>query len=158
MFCEIFLKRSREVPTSNVAVLTPGVFNSAYFEHAYLAHEGFYDLYTNAAHKVDGIIADLWQYIQSNPQYKDKTTLFATCDHGRGDDGGRGWRDHGTKVKDSNQIWFAVMGPDTPAKGEMTQEGQWYQNQFATTFAKLLGCDFGPTDHPAGKPIPEVMH
>ncbi len=46
---------------------------------------------------------------------------------------------HGTKVSGSNQIWFAVLGPDTPAKGEMKEAGQYYQNQVAKTAATLLG-------------------
>ena len=121
-----------------------------------LAHAGRYGLYAHAAHQIDTMLADLWQYIQTTPQYKDKTTLFITCDHGRGDDGQRGWRDHGAKTKGSDQIWFAVIGPDTPAKGEVATAGQWYQKQFAATIAQFLGFAFRP-GHPVGAPIKEVV-
>ncbi len=121
-----------------------------------LAHEGHYDLYAHAAHKIDTMLADLWQYVQTTPQYKDKTTLLITCDHGRGNDGKGGWRDHGTKTKDSDQIWFAVMGPDTRAKGEMSEVGQWYQKQFAATIAQFLGFRF-TSNHAIGEPIKTVL-
>lgn len=117
-----------------------------------LAHEGRYNLYSHAAHQTDAMIADLWQYLQATSFYKDKTTLFITCDHGRGDDGKRGWRDHNKNTEGSDQIWFAVMGPDIPAKGELSNQGQWYQKQFAATIALLLGYEF-KTNHPVAEPI-----
>ena len=121
-----------------------------------LAHEGHYNLYAQAAHKIDTMLADFWHFVQMTPQYKDKTTLLITCDHGRGDDGKRGWRDHGTGTKDSDQIWFAVIGPDTPAKGEISKAGQWHQKQFAATIAQFLGFEFKP-QHPTGEPIKEIL-
>jgi hypothetical protein len=44
-----------------------------------------YDQYIGSAHAEDAMIADLWKLLQSMPQYKDKTSLLITCDHGRGD-------------------------------------------------------------------------
>ena len=37
----------------------------------------------NAANMVDKWM-DIWDYIQSNPFYKNKTAIFITTDHGRG--------------------------------------------------------------------------
>ena len=78
--------------------------------------------------------------------------MILTCDHGRGDKVKEEWTSHGEKVEGSNQIWIAVMGPDTKATGEVTNKQQLYQGQLATTIAALLGYDFKPV-HPAMKPI-----
>jgi len=106
------------------------------------AHGGKYDLYLDAAHYIDGMIGRLWQWIQSNPQYKDKTTLIITTDHGRGQHDESAWRHHGIKVPEADQIWMAVIGPDASALGELKNDGQLYQNQVAKTIAELLGVKF----------------
>lgn len=130
----------------------PRVLYIAFDETDDFAHEGLYDQYLGAAHAEDAMIADLWNTLQSMPQYKNKTTLIVTCDHGRGDKIKDQWRDHGQKVEDSNQIWIAVLGPDTKALGEIKTNGQLYQRQIATTIAKLLGFNFKP-GHPVMQPI-----
>jgi hypothetical protein len=105
------------------------------------AHEGRYDLYLNAINNGDKFISELWQWVQSQPEYKDKTTLLITCDHGRGE-GNPGWRNHGRKAPNSDQTWFAIMGPDSPKLGEVKDNGQYYSNQFAQTIAELLGIKY----------------
>jgi len=57
------------------------------------------------------------------------------------------WTKHNNKIADSHEIWFGVMGPDTPVRGELKTEMQLYQQQFAQTFAKLMGYTF-KADHP----------
>jgi len=107
-----------------------------------LAHEGKYDLYLNAINYSDNFINELWQWVQSDANYKDKTTLLITCDHGRGE-GNPGWRSHGRKIPNSSQTWFAIMGPDSPALGEVgSNSPQCYSNQFAQTIAELLGVKY----------------
>jgi hypothetical protein len=64
------------------------------------------------------MIADLWKVLQSIPQYKDKTSLLITCDHGRGDKIKSDWRPHESKIADAHEIWLAVIGSDTKALGE----------------------------------------
>ena len=59
------------------------------------AHEGKYDAYLNTANTLDTYMQDLWNFVQSDPQYKDKTTIIITCDHGRGDIPALEWRHHG---------------------------------------------------------------
>jgi len=130
----------------------PKVLYIAFDETDDFAHGGMYDQYIKAAHAEDGMIADLWKTLQSMPQYKDKTTLVITCDHGRGDANKDQWRDHGTGVPDAHEIWMAVMGPDTPAKGEVKADMQLYQKQLAATFAKLLGFNF-TANHPVAAPL-----
>ena len=122
----------------------PRVLYIAWDETDDFAHEGRYDQYIHSAHAEDGMIGDLWNTLQSIPQYKDKTTLFVTCDHGRGDQVKDQWKDHGTNIGDSGGTWMVVIGPDTPAMGEVRTETQLYQKQWASTMAALLGFTFRP--------------
>jgi len=120
----------------------PKVLYVAFDETDDYAHGGLYDQYIKSAHAEDAMIADLWKTVQSMPQYAGKTTLIVTCDHGRGDKIKDQWTSHGQKVEDSNQIWIAALGPDTPQTGEVQTKQQLYQRQLASTFASLLGFDF----------------
>jgi len=133
----------------------PKVLYISFDETDEYAHQGKYDYYLSASHAEDGMMGDIWNLVQSMPEYKDKTTLIVTCDHGRGDKIKSQWRDHGQKVDDATQIWMAVIGPDTKTLGENTP-GQIYQKQFATTMAALLGFKFKPA-HPVGDVIQTVI-
>ncbi|TDN40576.1 phosphoglyceromutase [Hymenobacter sp. UV11] len=118
------------------------------------AHAGEYGAYLHAAQYTDTFLRQLWEYLQADPQYRGKTTLLVTTDHGRGVAGTQ-WQTHGRDVAGADQIWLAALGPDTPATG-MATTGQLYQNQVAATLARLLGQAYAPT--PAtGKPIGPVM-
>lgn len=134
----------------------PKVLFLSFDETDEFAHEAKYDEYLFAANTVDKFIGDLWNYCQTNPKYKDKTTFIITTDHGRGDKNKSQWTGHGRKISDCNQIWFAVIGPDTPALGEIKTEGQLFQNQIAKTAAKFLGFDF-QNGKEIGKEVPTVM-
>ncbi|MGN6638140.1 MAG: phosphoglyceromutase, partial [Mucilaginibacter sp.] len=106
------------------------------------AHAGNYKMYLTQAHQEDIYLQELWQYIQSDPFYKNKTTLIVTCDHGRGDVPLDAWRSHGVGIKNSEQTWFAIIGPDTPHDGIVETHTTTYHKQLAQTIAKLLGFDF----------------
>jgi hypothetical protein len=117
-------------------------------------HGRRYDLYLDAAHKNDRYLADLWQTLQTLPQYKDKTALVITTDHGRGDTRVN-WTDHGEKVPSAEFIWIAILGPDTPALG--LREGvETTQSQVAATIAHLLGEDFCSASPKAAPPLPDI--
>ncbi len=134
----------------------PKVLYISYGETDEWAHAGHYKDYLEAAHQFDEWVKDIWNYIQSLPQYKNKTSLFITVDHGRGDKNKDQWTDHGSDIIDAHEIWFAVMGPDTPAKGEVKSDMQIYQKQFAQTIASLLGLKF-TAEHPVANGISEVL-
>lgn len=134
----------------------PKVFFLSFDETDEFAHEAKYDEYLFAANTVDKFIGDLWSYCQGNPKYKDKTTFIITTDHGRGDKNKAQWTSHGQRVSDCYQIWFAVIGPDTPPIGEMKTEVQLFQNQIAKTAAKFLGFDF-QNGKEIGKEVLTVM-
>ena len=118
-----------------------------------LAHMGDYRLYLEGARTFDNFLKEIWEYIQSDPFYKDQTTLIITCDHGRGcgkvkaDD----WRDHGTNTTGSGETWFMAIGKDIPALGEISGDRQYYNNQVAATIADFLQIPFAPKHPQAGK-------
>jgi membrane-anchored protein YejM (alkaline phosphatase superfamily) len=131
----------------------PNVLYIAYGETDDFAHDGEFHQYLHSANRTDKFIEELWNYVQSTEKYKDKTTFIISTDHGRGVSG-ESWKDHGTKTKDSEQTWFAVIGPDTPAKGEIKTPGQFYNNQYAATLAWLLGVNDFKSD---GSKIAEII-
>jgi phosphopentomutase len=115
-------------------------------------HGRRYDLYLNAAHTADRFLADTWAALQADPQYRDKTALIVTTDHGRG--GTRAdWSDHGKGVAGAEFIWIAVMSPVTPALGERENTAV-SQSQVAATIAALLGEDFRAASPKAADPLP----
>ncbi len=133
----------------------PKVLYISYGETDEWAHAGQYRDYLNAGHQFDKWLSDIWNHIQNTPRYKNKTALFITVDHGRGDQDKNQWTDHGQSVPDSHEIWFAVMGPGIPAKGEVKSKMQIYQNQFAQTIASLLGLKF-TAEHPVADEVNEI--
>jgi hypothetical protein len=135
----------------------PKVLYIGFDETDDLAHAGNYDLYLQSARAEDGMIEDLWKYIQSSPVYKNKTTLIITCDHGRGDKIKDNWQHHGEKIEDAGQIWIAAIGPDTKSLGEVKTTMPLYQKQLAATFAKLLGFNF-TANHPVAEPISTISN
>lgn len=122
----------------------PKVAFIGFDETDHFGHAGEYDAYLDAANLMDKYIQDLWHFIQSEPQYKDKTTLIITTDHGRGGKHLNMWRHHGWPIPMARAVWMVVIGPDTPALGEVNGKGKkvYYQKQVGPTAAKLLGIEF----------------
>ena len=82
------------------------------------AHERRYDRVIATARLFDQELETLWTGLQSSEVYRDKTTLLITTDHGRGRTT-ENWTDHGKDVPGAEEIWIAVMGPDTQNLGEI---------------------------------------
>ena len=122
--------------------MRPKLLYIAYDETDEYAHEGKYDKYLNAANQLDQYVSDLWNWVQSNYYYKNKTTILITTDHGRGNKDIDSWRNHGSSVNGAENVWMAVIGPDTPPKGEMTNHEKIYSSQIASTIASFLGIEY----------------
>ncbi|MCO5238253.1 MAG: alkaline phosphatase family protein [Chitinophagaceae bacterium] len=134
----------------------PRVLFIGYGETDEWAHAGRYKDYLDAAKQVDAWIKEIWDYVQSTPGYRDKTALFITTDHGRGDLNKDQWTSHGSRgVPDSHEMWMAMVGPGIPAKGELKTAMQLYQQQTAQTVANLLGLHY-QADHPVAEAIKEI--
>lgn len=139
----------------------PKVFYIAYGETDEWAHAGMFRSYLDAAHQVDAWINEIWNFVQKDSQYRNKTTIFITVDHGRGDIKKEEWTSHNDKIQDSHEIWFAVMGPGTPVRGELNPIAtgstmQLFQMQFAQTIARLMGYTY-KANHPIADEIPYVF-
>jgi len=134
----------------------PRVLYIAYGETDEWAHAGKYRSYLDAARQVDAWIKEIWDFVQNDPRYKNKTALFITTDHGRGDKIKKEWTSHGSDIAGASEIWLAVMGPDTPVRGELKTEMQLYQEQFAQTIAQLMGYKF-TANHPVAAPVMYVL-
>jgi hypothetical protein len=119
------------------------------------AHDHRYDLYLEALHHADAMIANIWKVVQSDPFYRGKTSLLIVPDHGRGD--GPQWTSHGPKAAHSGETWLMAMGPDTSAGGVMENTKPITEDQLATTIARFFGFDFRTMAPQAAAPIGELM-
>jgi hypothetical protein len=134
----------------------PRVLFVGYGETDNWAHQGRYDLVLDSAHRFDFFVKQLWNTMQSMPQYRGTTTFILTTDHGRG--GGLiEWREHGVEEKGSENIWIAVMGPDTPALGERHDVAPVVQAQIAATVAAFVGKDYKSAVPKAAAPLTMVL-
>jgi hypothetical protein len=139
-----------------VETYKPRVLFVGYGETDEWAHNGRYDLVLQSAHHVDGFIRELWTTMQAMPQYKDRTTFIITTDHGRGD-GPENWKHHDWNVEGAENMWIAVLGPDTPALGERRNTARVTQSQIAATVARLLAKDWQAFNPKAGPPLSEAI-
>ena len=119
------------------------------------AHSGRYDLVLRSARENDGFIEQLWKTMQALPEYREQTTFIITTDHGRGG-GLEEWKNHGTEQKGSENIWLAVIGPDTPPMGERSNVDPVSQSQIAQTVAALLGKDYRHSFPEAATELPVI--
>jgi len=102
------------------------------------AHQGKYDKYLNAAHDADAFLKELWYFVQSDPYYKDKTTIILTTDHGRGTQPLDTWRSHGNNIQGADQTWMIVLGAQAKKMGEATQEEQLHTTSVAERIMSIL--------------------
>jgi arylsulfatase A-like enzyme len=69
--------------------------------------------YLNGIKDCDNYVKQVWEFIQIDPVYKDKTTLFITNDHGRHLNGvNDGYVSHGDNCEGCRHIFLYAFGPD----------------------------------------------
>jgi predicted AlkP superfamily pyrophosphatase or phosphodiesterase len=73
-------------------------------------HSGNWALYLSAIHTADSLVYDLWQTLQADSLYHNKTTLFITNDHGRHDDVHGGFIKHGDACEGCRHIMLLAIG------------------------------------------------
>jgi hypothetical protein len=146
----------------------PRVLHIALDEADYYGHRGFYDLYLGAVQQADGYLQHLWTWLQNDAQYRGKTTLIVTTDHGRGGAENNGWKRHSNKfnedgslrrkVDGADDVWMAAIGPDTPARGPVKHE-RLELRQLAPTIAVLLNLPYEVDykDYPTPEPITLIV-
>jgi hypothetical protein len=118
-------------------------------------HGRRYDLYLDAARKADAFLQRLWNELQQRPEYRGSTSLVISTDHGRGGTI-RDWTDHGQKVEGAEDIWIAVLGPDTPPLG-VRSDVEATQSQIAASLAHLLGEDFRAASPKSAPPLSGIV-
>lgn len=118
-----------------------------------VAHWGSYSLYLQAITRTDRLTGMLWEEIQANPNYKDKTTLLVLPELGR--DGDRntanGFLNHRSGDPSCRNMWLLAMGAGVPA-GE--SERPIFHVDVAATVGELLEVK---ADEISGKLIREIL-
>ena len=95
-------------------------------------------------------------FVQSDPEYRDHTTLIFLTDHGRGNAPVK-WKSHGEKIPASKYIFIAATGVGVPPRGELGKDtSPATQSQIAATIAQLFDKDWNKETPEAGKPLEEI--
>ena len=141
---------------AHIKAYQPRVLHIAFGETDDYAHDGDYTNVLSALERNDRQLKELWEYLQSSPRYKDKTSIIITVDHGRGNTP-KDWTDHGEKVPEAQYIWTAIISPDVPLRGEWKNTETIYQNQIAATLSRFLKVDYSENNPQAGKPIERLF-
>jgi hypothetical protein len=79
-------------------------------------HSGSWAQYTAAIATADGIVGNLWTWLQADAFYAGRTDLFVTNDHGRHDSAHGGFAGHGDGCPGCRAIMLLAVGPDFVAK------------------------------------------
>jgi hypothetical protein len=137
---------------THLATWRPRVLYLALGETDDWAHDGRYDRVIQTLARTDRYLEELWTWLQSDDQYRDKTTILITTDHGRGNTVAD-WRSHGAKIDGAQYTWLAAMGPDFEKRGEWRAAPTICANQVAATLVAVLGLDYARSHPSAGKPI-----
>jgi Type I phosphodiesterase / nucleotide pyrophosphatase len=103
-------------------------------------HANNWDNYLEGIRTTDRYVGELWSFIQSDPELKDRTTVFITNDHGRHPDGHLdGFISHGDLCPGCKKIELLAMGPDFQ-RGVVSKQ-RCGQIDIAVTAAELLGVN-----------------
>jgi hypothetical protein len=141
---------------AHLATFRPRLLWIAFDETDDWAHDGRYDRVLDALARFDAALADLWEWLQADPQYRDTTTVIVTTDHGRGR-GPADWRDHGKDVEGAQDIWLVLAGRGAGRRGVWRDAATIHQNQIAATIAALLDVDYRRFVPGAGLPIGDCL-
>ncbi len=116
------------------------------------AHEKRYDRVIEAMHQSDGYFRELWDWLQSQDDYRDQTTILFATDHGRGDDP-LNWTSHNDKLEGAAYVWMAAAGTGIRKRGNLTPTAEFSENQIAATLVHALGLNSEDYSKEAGKPV-----
>jgi len=134
----------------------PRVLYVAFGETDEWAHARDYGQTLDSAARTDSFLRELWEFLESDEQYRGRTSILLTTDHGRGitpDD----WSDHGSRVAEAEYVWLAFVTPGSGPRGEWANAETLYSNQIAATLARLLGLDYARQNPQAGAPVKRLF-
>ncbi len=122
---------------NTLAVNQPKLMLIAFKDPDYYAHQNDSIGYINGIRKTDQYVGVIWDYIQSSPIYKDKTTLIVTNDHGRHLNGiSGGYITHGDNCQGCKHIEFFALSPDF--KSNVQLNTAYDQVDISATIKELL--------------------
>jgi hypothetical protein len=116
------------------------------------AHDGRYDQVLEAYVRTDRYLQQLWTWLQSQSDYRGRTSILITTDHGRGS-GLKEWRDHGAKVSGAGETWMAFVSPSMAQRGEWSAHPPLTTAQVAATLVTWMGFDWKAFDPAAAPPV-----
>ena len=120
-----------------------------------IAHSGAYSLYLDGIRRSDRLCAELWRAIETDPEYKGRTTMFILPDFGRDSDtdpGGNGFQHHRTGDALSRTTWMMVLGPGIRQNAVVDRPVD--SLDLVPTLGAMMG--FSPT-YAKGSPLREVL-
>ena len=120
-----------------------------------IAHSGAFSLYVDGIRRSDRLCAEIWQAIETNPEYKGKTTMLILPDFGRDSDtnpSGNGFQHHRTGDALSRTTWMMALGPGVRQNAVIDRPVD--SLDLVPTLGSLLG--FHPT-FARGKPLLELL-
>ena len=88
--------------------------------------------------RTDQYLKELWEWLQAQPEYRGRTHLLITTDHGRGRTPAD-WRDHGAKVAGASETWMAFVSPSWSKRGEWRGHEPLTASQAAATLDRVDG-------------------
>ncbi len=119
-----------------------------------IAHSGTFSLYLDGIQRSDRLCYEIWQTIQKDPEYANKTTMFILPDFGRDSDidsGGNGFQHHRTGDAMSRTTWMMALGPGVQQNRVVDRPIE--SIDLVPTLGGLLGFD---ARYSRGKPVAEV--
>ena len=141
-----------DVAMTHLAAARPRLLYLALDETDDWAHDARYERLLDAYARTDQYLKRLWTWLESQPDYRGRTHLLITTDHGRGRTPAD-WRDHGGKIAGAEDVWIAFVSPSMSRRGEWKNHPGLFTNQVAATVARWLGVDWREIRPTAGKPI-----
>lgn len=116
------------------------------------AHDGRYDRVLETYARTDRYLQELWNWLQAQSEYRGRTHLLLTTDHGRGRTA-KDWRDHGKDVAGAEATWMAFVSPAMRPRGEWRDHPPLTASQVPATVLGWMGLDWRAFDPLAGSPV-----
>src|SRR5690606_36666419 len=96
--------------------------------------------------ETDSLVFELWNYLQKDENYKNRTAMLVTNDHGRHVTGHKdGFASHGDSCEGCKHISLLALGPDF-SKGRLVTE-EYELVDIAPTVATLLHLNVAQFDN-----------
>jgi hypothetical protein len=100
----------------------------------HFGHSGSWAYYARSIEIADSIVGMLWDFLESDPVYAGKTTLFVTNDHGRHTND---WTTHGCDCEGCRTVMLLAVGPDI--KQSFVSETPRTLRDIAPTIGEIMG-------------------